>query len=190
MSQLDRLWHRGKAFLGTEVPVIAGAMTWISDAPFVAAVANAGAFGSLAGGNMEPSALADEIRRTRDLTDKPFAVNLITISPNYRAHLDAAVKRRVPFIVFGGSFPRKPEIQRGQGRRSQGHGLRSDRIPGQASHRRRASTPSSWRAARPEVISATSPWGSSSSRSSSRSTRSRSSSPEASPPAPTSPISS
>jgi enoyl-[acyl-carrier protein] reductase II len=112
MSQLDRLWSRGKAFLGTEIPVIAGAMTWISDSSFVAAVSNAGAFGSLAAGNMEPAVLSDEIRRTQDLTDKPFAVNLITIAPNYRAHLDAAVKGRVPFIVFGGSFPRKPEIQR------------------------------------------------------------------------------
>jgi enoyl-[acyl-carrier protein] reductase II len=85
-------------------------MTWISDSSFVAAVSNAGAFGCLAAGNMAPAALADEIRKTRDLTDKPFAVNLITIAPNYRDNLDAAVQGRVPFIVFGGSFPRKPEI--------------------------------------------------------------------------------
>ncbi len=112
MSQLDPLWRRGKDFLGSEVPVIAGAMTWISDARFVAAVANAGAFGCLAGGNMEPSALADEIRRTRELTERPFAVNLITIAPNYKAHLDVVTKSRVPFVVFAGSFPRKPEVQK------------------------------------------------------------------------------
>jgi enoyl-[acyl-carrier protein] reductase II len=112
MTDLDKLWRRGKAFLGSDIPVIAGAMTWISDSSFVAAVCNAGAFGSLAAGNMEPAALADEIRRTQDLTDRPFAVNLITIAPNYRAHLDAAVNGGVPFIVFGGSFPRKPEIRR------------------------------------------------------------------------------
>ena len=112
MSQLDALWRRGREFLGSEVPIIAGAMTWISDAPFVAAVSNAGAFGCLAGGNMEPAALADEIRRTRDLTDRPFAVNLITIAPNYKAHVDAVVKSRVPFVVFGGSFPRKAELQK------------------------------------------------------------------------------
>ena len=112
MSHLDGLWRRGKEFLGSEVPIIAGAMTWISDAPFVAAVSNAGAFGCLAGGNMEASVLADEIRRTRDLTDRPFAVNLITIAPNYRAHLDVVVKSRVPFIVFGGSFPRKAEVRK------------------------------------------------------------------------------
>ena len=112
MPQLDALWRRGKEFLGSEVPIIAGAMTWISDAPFVAAVSNAGAFGCLAGGNMEPAALADEIRRTRDLTDRPFAVNLITIAPNYKAHVDAVVKSRVPFVVFAGSFPRKAELQK------------------------------------------------------------------------------
>lgn len=110
MTPLDALWRRGKDFLGTEMPIIAGAMTWISDAPFVAAVSNAGAFGCLAGGNMEPAALADEIRRTRDRTDRPFAVNLITIAPNYKAHLDVVVKSRVPFVVFAGSFPRKPEV--------------------------------------------------------------------------------
>ncbi|MFC2169591.1 NAD(P)H-dependent flavin oxidoreductase, partial [Acidobacteriota bacterium] len=44
-------------------------------------------------------------------TRKPFAVNLITIAPNYKEHLKVAVKNRVPFIVFAGSFPRKPEIQ-------------------------------------------------------------------------------
>ncbi|HEX2694656.1 MAG TPA: nitronate monooxygenase [Acidobacteriota bacterium] len=112
MSQLDGLWRRGRDFLGSEVPVIAGAMTWISDAPFVAAVSNAGAFGCLAGGNMEPAVLTDEICRTRDLTDRPFAVNLITIAPNYKAHLDVVVKNRVPIVVFAGSFPRKPEVQR------------------------------------------------------------------------------
>jgi len=112
MSQLDSLWNKGKDFLGTDVPIIAGAMTWISDSSFVSAVSNAGAFGCLAAGNMEPSRLEDEIRRTRDLTDRPFAVNLITIAPNYRAHLDIAVRSGVPFIVFGGSFPRKPEIRK------------------------------------------------------------------------------
>ena len=112
MSQLDSLWKKGKDFLGSDVPIIAGAMAWISDSSFVSAVSNAGAFGCLAAGNMDPARLKDEIRRTRDLTDRPFAVNLITIAPNYREHLDIAVQSGVPFVVFGGSFPRKPEIRR------------------------------------------------------------------------------
>jgi enoyl-[acyl-carrier protein] reductase II len=113
---LDGLWQKGKDFLGSEVPIIAGAMTWISDGMFVAAVSNAGAFGCLAGGNMEPGLLGAEIARTRDLTDRPFAVNLITIAPNYKKQLDVALQDRVPFIIFGGSFPRKSEIQKAKGR--------------------------------------------------------------------------
>ncbi len=81
MLALDSLWKRGKKFLSVSYPIIAGAMTWISDSHFVSAVCNEGAFGCLAAGNMEPSLLDAEIKRTRELTDKPFAVNLITIAP-------------------------------------------------------------------------------------------------------------
>lgn len=57
MIELESLWQRGKNFLGVSSPIIAGAMTWISDSHFVSAVCNEGAFGCLAAGNMEPSLL-------------------------------------------------------------------------------------------------------------------------------------
>lgn len=110
MSRIDTLWTQGKKFLGVRFPVLAGAMTWISDSRFVAAVANEGAFGCLAAGNMEPSLLDAEIKQVRELTNKPFAVNLITIAPNYKKHLAVAAENKVPFIVFAGSFPRHTEI--------------------------------------------------------------------------------
>jgi len=110
MLDLETLWRPGKEFLGTRYPIIAGAMTWISDADFTAAVSNAGAFGCLAAGNMPPPLLDDEIKKTKKKTLNPFAVNLITIAPNYREHLQTAVANQVPFIVFAGSFPRRPEI--------------------------------------------------------------------------------
>ena len=68
-------------------------------------------FGCLAAGNMEPQLLDREIKKTQELTEKPFAVNLITIAPHYKNHLKAAVKNNVPFIIFAGSYPRKPEIR-------------------------------------------------------------------------------
>ena len=111
MSRLEVLWKRGKEFLGVDIPIIAGAMTWISDSRFVSAVSNVGAFGSLAAGNMEPSLLDSEIKRVKEFTDKPFAVNLITIAPYYKEHLAVATKNNVPFIVFAGSFPRQPEVR-------------------------------------------------------------------------------
>lgn len=111
MLELESLWKSGKDFLGVTYPIIAGAMTWISDSRFVAAVSNAGAFGSLAAGNMPPELLDEEIKRVKEFTDKSFAVNLITIAPHYKDHLQVAVSNEVPYIVFAGSFPRRREIQ-------------------------------------------------------------------------------
>jgi enoyl-[acyl-carrier protein] reductase II len=111
VKRIDALWNEGKIFLGTELPILAGAMTWISDSRFVASVCNHGAFGCLAAGNMPPELLDGEIRALKELTDKPFGVNLITIAPNYKDHLKVALANRVPFVIFAGSYPRRPEIQ-------------------------------------------------------------------------------
>jgi len=111
MGHLEHIWKKGKDFLGVKTPIIAGAMTWISDSQFVADVSNAGAFGCLAAGNMTPEMLDSEIKKTQELTKNPFAVNLITIAPHYKNHLKVAAENGVPYIVFAGSFPRQPEIK-------------------------------------------------------------------------------
>ncbi|MGA1868515.1 MAG: NAD(P)H-dependent flavin oxidoreductase [bacterium] len=110
LPHLNKLWKRGQELLGVTHPIICGAMTWVSDPNLVAAVCNAGAFASLACGNMPPEELERQIEHTRKLTDKPFAVNLITIAPNYAAHLEVAIASRLPVIIFAGSVPRDQEI--------------------------------------------------------------------------------
>ena len=105
-------WEKGRDFLGVRYPLISGAMTWISDSRLVRAVGEAGAFGVLAAGNMPVENLEAEVRALRDGEPAvPFAVNLITIAPNYQAHLRKVAEMGVPFIVFAGSFPRKGEVQ-------------------------------------------------------------------------------
>jgi len=116
MEHLEHIWKKGKKFLGVKTPIIAGAMTWISDSQFVADVSNAGAFGCLAAGNMDPAMLDSEIKKTQKLTKNPFAVNLITIAPHYKNHLKIAAENKVPYIVFAGSFPRQPEIKTAKAR--------------------------------------------------------------------------
>jgi len=111
MITLNDLWKKGKDFLKVETPIMCGAMTWISESHLVATISNAGAFGCLAGGNMEPDLLDQEIDKTRQMTDKPFAVNLITIAPNYKRQLNLVVDKQVPYIVFAGGIPKAPEIQ-------------------------------------------------------------------------------
>lgn len=109
---LDKVWRRGKDFLGSELPVMCGAMTWISDPQLVSLVSNLGAFGVLAAGNMPPGLFAQYVDDTRVRTSRPFGGNVITIAPNYLSHLDILCERRVSHIVFAGSIPRASEVQK------------------------------------------------------------------------------
>ncbi len=109
--ELDRIWKRGADFFGSKVPIMCGAMTWISDAKLVSAVSNLGGFGSLAGGNMPPELFAASIDQTRELTDRPFGANVIVIAPNYKAHLDILSEKQLSHVFFAGSIPRQSEVQ-------------------------------------------------------------------------------
>ncbi len=103
--------QRGSDFLGVKYPILCGAMTWISEPKLVSAVSNHGCFGCLAGGNAPTDVLLKYIEETKSLTDKPFAVNLITIAPAYKEHLAMIKDIKVPFIIFAGSFPKEKEIE-------------------------------------------------------------------------------
>jgi enoyl-[acyl-carrier protein] reductase II len=109
---LDRLMARGAAFLGSRYAVMGGAMSWVSERNLVAALSNAGAFGVIANGAMEPDRLAEEIAGTQALTDKPFGVNLITMHPRLDALVDACLAARVGHIVFAGGIPPGSAIRR------------------------------------------------------------------------------
>lgn len=111
-ARLDHVWGRGKEFLGAELPIMCGAMTWISDPQLVSLMSNLGAFGVLAAGNMPPEMFADSVDKTKQLTDKPFAGNVITIAPNYLPHLDILCEKKVSHIVFAGSIPREAEVRK------------------------------------------------------------------------------
>ena len=107
----DRLYKRGRDFLGVEYPIICGAMTWVSDPKLVSSVANSGGFGCLAGGNTPPDILVQQIEETRKLTDKPFAVNIITIAPAYKDHLKIVTTLKLPYVIFAGGFPNREEVK-------------------------------------------------------------------------------
>lgn len=107
----EKLSARGSDFLGVKYPLIAGAMTWISDVPLMQAVSDSGSFPVLAGGNMPEDVFEAEVNRCIETLDQPFAVNLITLAPNYQVHSEIVKSKDVPFVVFAGGFPRKNEIQ-------------------------------------------------------------------------------
>lgn len=95
---------------GIENPVLQGGMQWVSRAELVSAVANAGGLGFLTALTQPtPEALAEEIRRTRQLTDKPFGVNLTilpTINPvPYAEYRDVIVASGIKVVETAGFNP-------------------------------------------------------------------------------------
>ncbi len=108
---IKKYFKQGSEFLGVKYPIICGAMTWVSDPDLVATVTNHGGFASLAGGNTPVDILRDQIIKTRTMTDHPFGVNLITIAPLFKDHLELIKEMQPEFVIFAGSFPRAKEIQ-------------------------------------------------------------------------------
>lgn len=112
LKLLNKIGKRGTNFLGVEYPLIAGAMSWISNYELIKAVSDAGAFPVLAGGNMPPDLFEQEVDKCIEGLGKPFAVNLITIAPNYKAHFDILKdKKGVDYVVFAGNFPKKWAVE-------------------------------------------------------------------------------
>jgi enoyl-[acyl-carrier protein] reductase II len=111
-AALDRLWGRGRAFLGTRTAIMGGAMTWVSERRLVAAISNAGGFGVIACGSMGPTALGAEIAATAELTKRPFGVNLILVHPELEALIDVCIGRRVGHVVLAGGLPSTALIRR------------------------------------------------------------------------------
>ncbi len=109
---LDRLWARGRRFLGTDVAIMGGAMTWVSERHLVAAISNGGGFGVIACGSMDPTQLDEEIAATQALTAKPFGVNLITLHPQLSELIDVCTRRRVGHVVLAGALPPAPAVAR------------------------------------------------------------------------------
>jgi len=108
---LDRLWRRGREFLGCERAIMGGAMTWVSERHLVAAISNAGGFGVIASGSMTPELLDAEIAATMALTRRPFGVNLITLHPRLLELIEVCVGRKVGHIVLAGALPSAAAVQ-------------------------------------------------------------------------------
>ena len=110
LKHLPKAWQRGTGFLGTRYAIMCGAMTWVSEANLVSAISNEGGFGVLAGGNMPPDLLAKEIAATREKTENPFGVNLITVAPAFREHIRVVIREKCPYVFFAGSIPSGRDI--------------------------------------------------------------------------------
>lgn len=110
-ARLHRRMARGCEFLGSDVAVMCGAMSWVSERNLVSAMSNAGGFGLIACGAMTPELLDAEIAGTKALTSKPFGVNLITMHPMLFDLIAVCAKHNVSHVVLAGGLPPKGSLE-------------------------------------------------------------------------------
>ena len=93
--------------LGIEYPIFQGGMAWIADGKLAAAVSEAGGLGIISAMNLDVDYLKEQIRLARSLTDKPFGVNIMLMSPHVEAVAKAVAEEKVPVVTTGAGMPGK-----------------------------------------------------------------------------------
>ena len=93
--------------LGIEYPIFQGGMAWIADSSLAAAVSEAGGLGIIAAMNANAQWLKNQIHQVRELTDKPFGVNIMLMSPFADEVAQMAIEEKVPVVVTGAGNPSK-----------------------------------------------------------------------------------
>ena len=93
--------------IGIRYPVFQGGMAWVSDAKLAAAVSNAGGLGIISAMNADENYVRDQIRLCRTLTDRPFGVNIMLMSPHVEAVAALAAEEKVPVVTTGAGLPGK-----------------------------------------------------------------------------------
>lgn len=93
--------------LGTEYPIIQGAMARIAEYNLASAVSNGGGLGIIAAGGQTADWLRDQIKKTRERTDKPFGVNIMLLADNVDELMDVVCEEKVPVVTTGAGNPGK-----------------------------------------------------------------------------------
>ena len=109
-----------------------GAMAWITTAKLVAAVSNGGGAGVLGSGGRDDSWVRDQIRETKELTDKPFGINVsLETTPLRDKIVDAIIDEGISFVTLGAGDPRPFRVRHlsPDGRVLRQGGRRNERQP-------------------------------------------------------------
>lgn len=93
--------------LGIEYPIIQGGMAWVAEHNLAAAVSNAGGLGLIGAASAPAEVVREEIRKCKELTDKPFGVNVMLLNPNADEVAEVVVEEGVPVVTTGAGNPGK-----------------------------------------------------------------------------------
>ncbi len=102
----DGFNNRVTQLLGIRYPIIQAGMIWASGWRLAAAVSNAGGLGIIGAGSMYPAVLLEHIRKCKQATDKPFAVNLPLLYPDIEEHIAHIIAEKVPIVFTSAGNPK------------------------------------------------------------------------------------
>ena len=95
------------ALLGTEYPIIQGGMAWVAEYHLAAAVSEAGGLGIIGAANAPAAWVREQIHKVRELTGKPFGVNVMLMSPYAAEVAEVIAEEKVPVVTTGAGNPEK-----------------------------------------------------------------------------------
>lgn len=93
--------------LQIEYPIFQGGMAWVAEHKLAAAVSNAGGLGIIGAASAPPEVVREEIRKCKELTDKPFGVNIMLLNPNAEEVAKIVVEEGVQAVTTGAGNPGK-----------------------------------------------------------------------------------
>ena len=93
--------------LGIRYPIIQGGMAWVAEYHLASAVSNAGGLGLIGAANAPADWVRDQVRKMKELTDKPFGVNIMLMSPSADEVAKVMVEEKVPVVTTGAGNPEK-----------------------------------------------------------------------------------
>jgi len=93
--------------LGIEYPIIQGGMAWVADYHLAAAVSEAGGLGIIGAGGMDAEMVRDQVRKVKELTKKPFGVNVMLMNPHAPEIAKMLVEEDVKVVTTGAGSPEK-----------------------------------------------------------------------------------
>lgn len=93
--------------LGVEYPILQGGMAWVATAELASAVSNAGGLGIIGAGNAPGQVVEREIKRAKKLTDRPFGVNVMLLSPFVDQVMEVICRNKVAVVTTGAGNPGK-----------------------------------------------------------------------------------
>jgi enoyl-[acyl-carrier protein] reductase II len=92
--------------LNIQYPIVQAGMIWCSGWELAAAASNAGCLGVIGSGSMYPEVLEEHVRKCKEATNKPFAVNLPMLYPDIDKHIETIIKYEVPIVITSAGNPK------------------------------------------------------------------------------------